>query len=217
MFPKNVGNIPLLLGNLFPLLLLVFVLSLPITNAVRIEEKGKISIHFNFLAISDFILLFLLRINLYLPNNKFNIRLRESKIQYIGIYVKKQQYYFVQKHLVAVGLSFNSECALVCVEHYRVCQKKQNCIFKKQLSSVSLYISSNIFPWKQNLNTNIAERCTQYFSFLSSEFVYLLFFLIRLQYIYVVQVVVVQLWERCVAPGQRKLAKRRLRPPQSPV
>ena len=160
---------------------------------------------------------FLLRINLYLPNNKFNIRLRESKIQYIGIYVKKQQYYFVQKHLVAVGLSFNSECALVCVEHYRVCQKKQNYIIKKQLSFVSLYISFDIFPWKQYFNTNIAERCTQYFSFLSSEFVYLLFFLIRLQYIYVVQVVVVQLWERCVAPGQRKLAKRRLRPPQSPV
>ena len=80
MFPKHVGNIPLLLGNLFPLLLLVFVSSLPITNAVRIEEKGKIWIHFNFLAISDFIVLFLLRINLYLPNNKFNIRLRESKI-----------------------------------------------------------------------------------------------------------------------------------------
>ena len=78
MFPKHVGNIPLLLGNLFSLLLLVFVSSLPITNAVRIEEKGKISIHFNFLAISDFIVLFLLRINL--PNNKFNIRLRESKI-----------------------------------------------------------------------------------------------------------------------------------------
>ena len=45
MFPRDVGNIPLLLRNLFPLLLLlVFVSSLPITNAVRIEEKGKISI-----------------------------------------------------------------------------------------------------------------------------------------------------------------------------
>ena len=42
MFPRDVENIPLLLGNLFPLLLLVFVSYLPITNAVRIEEKGKI-------------------------------------------------------------------------------------------------------------------------------------------------------------------------------
>ena len=98
MFPRDVENIPLLLGNLFPLLLLVFVSYLPITNAVRIEEKGKIivPIYQNLCqdnvwnTISKFYFIFL-RINL--SNNEFNIYLRESNI-YIW-YVKKQQYYFV--------------------------------------------------------------------------------------------------------------------------